>query len=54
MGLLGLSLPLIFRSQATFSGALINILSIFFIFIILINLLILEFVLSPVILSFKI
>ena len=53
IGLLGLSPPRKFNNQATFSGALIKILSKFFFFKILINLLIFEFILSPAILLFK-
>ena len=49
IGLFGLSLPLKFNNQATFSGALINIFSILFDLIFFINLFILEFILSPVI-----
>ena len=53
VGLLGLSFPLIFKIQATFSGALTNIKSEFFFLRYFEILLILELVLSPTIFSFK-
>ena len=53
IGLKGLSLPLIFKSQATFSGADIKILSDLSLFKICTNLLILLFTVSPTIFGFK-
>ena len=53
IGLLGLSLPLRFNNHATFSGALIKIFSILLFLSLINNLLIFDFIFSPVIFVFK-